>query len=221
MSNNLLEKAVLTKVEEFIKILIELSALKNEKEKKEFRKKGIEKCQEIIPLLLHFLEGKEQYVEPMIYQLVQEKLPTSIILNSFGQLQEELKIVVQQSIWEFKKNPQEIKTEAVTSIESEENKEENLEVQNLGTISDSPIYRILSKVFSNYKVIANYKIRGQMIDVYIPELQIAFTRELKPYSFARLNYVCQQENIKLLNIPDDLLSSQKKLSQFIKKQKLS
>ena len=48
-----------------------------------------------------------------------------------------------------------------------------------------------------------------MIDVYIPELQIGFTRELKPYSFARLNYVCQQENIKLLNIPDDLLSSQK------------
>ena len=156
MSNNLLEKAVLTKVEEFIKILIELSALKNEKEKKEFRKRVL-KMPGDYTFTLHFLEGKEQYVEPMIYQLVQEKLPTSIILNSFGQLQEELKIVVQQSIWEFKKNPHEIKTEAVTSIESEENKEENLEVQNLGTISDSPMYRILSKVFSNYKVIANYR----------------------------------------------------------------
>ena len=140
MSTNLLEKTILTKVEEFINILIELSGLKNEREKKEFRQQGIDKCQEIIPLLLHFLEGKEQYVEPMIYQLVQEKLPTSIILNSFGQLQEEIKFVVQQSIKEFKQNPQEIKIETVTvtSVVDKENEEKNLEVQNLGTISDSP-----------------------------------------------------------------------------------
>lgn len=215
MSTNLLEKAILTKVEELIRILIELSDLKEEKKKSEFRKQGINKCQEITPLLLHFLEGKEEYVEPMIYQLVQEKLPASIVLNSFGQLQEELNFVVQEGIKVLK-----AEVADKQSLVEEENNENNLEVERLDSGANSSLFQGIRKILPNYELIANHKVRGQVIDVYISELKIGITGELKPSSFAKLSYVCQQDNIKLVNVPKTLLENPRKLVQYIKAQKL-
>lgn len=222
MNTNLLEKTILTKVEELIRILIELSDLKDDKQKSEFRKQGVDKCQEITPLLMHFLEGKEQYVEPMIYQLVQEKLPSNIVLNSFGQLQEELNFIVQKGIRDLQTNPQEIKAEVVEkeSLVKVENKEDNLEIKKFLSNSNSFLFQGLQKILPNYKLIANHKVRGQVIDVFIPELKKGVTRELKPSAFARLNYVCQQDNIQLINVSNNLIENPRKLAQYLKTQKL-
>lgn len=225
MSTNLLEKTILNKIEELVKILIELSNLKNDDEKKELHNEGIDKCREIIPLLLHFLEGKEQYVEPMIYQLVREKLPEPIILNSFGQLQEELNFVVHKSIHDFKTyneivKPEILETETV-EVAQKSHLEGNLQSENTVIDSKSTLYQCLAKAFPNSTIIENYKIRGQRIDYFIRELKLAFTAELTPYQLARLNYVCTQDNIKLFPVPKKLIKNPKKLALFIKTQKLS
>ena len=96
MHTNHLEKTILKKVDELIEILICLS--REEENNVDLYTKVVEKAQEILPLILHFVEGNINLAAPMLYQLIMEKLPDPQIISSFGNLQEEINILINKVI---------------------------------------------------------------------------------------------------------------------------
>ncbi|MDK2824673.1 MAG: hypothetical protein PWP71_2591 [Clostridia bacterium] len=206
MATNLLEKSILRKVDELIEIIIELSSKNNNY--LELKKRANKKATEIIPLILHFIEGNISLLEPMLYQLVMEKLPDPKIISSFGNLQEEVNLLISEVVEKFQENPNKYKEEykEVTKID------DNITYKDLPRSLKSSV----CKAFPNTNILFNYQLRGEILDIYIPEFKIALIPESKKNKYIKLNYFCKKLDIKLIQIPDVVALDYRKLLRFIK-----
>ncbi len=92
-----IEKTILANINRLVHLLIEMSA-KDSAEKEPYLKEAATLIRELRPLLLHLVEGKEEHLEPLIRQLVMQKLPHHRILGSFGNLQKDLSDILSYSL---------------------------------------------------------------------------------------------------------------------------
>lgn len=81
------EKTILTNINRLVHLLIELSHRKAS-DKNPLIEEAVGLIKNLRPLLLNLVDGKEEHLEPLIRQLVSQKLPP--IWSSFGDLQSDL-----------------------------------------------------------------------------------------------------------------------------------
>lgn len=94
--NRLMEKKILASVNRVVNILIELSYA-NENDKSSYYDEAVNLIQEIRPLLLRLVDGKEEYLGSLLRQLVTQKLPHPSVVTSFGSLQKDLNVIISLS----------------------------------------------------------------------------------------------------------------------------
>jgi len=210
-----LEKTILNKVDELIQLIIELSSQENNYSI--LKEKAIEKTLEIIPLILHFLDGNLTHIEPMLYQLIKEKLPNTTIISSFGKFQEELNILLKEVMVIFLKNPQYYLDYAEKITEKNEVKNILDEDCFLNSDLQNNLQTSVFKAFPSEKIIFNYPIRGQNLDVYLPQLNLALISTKNNKSFIKLEYLCKKQRIHLLQVPEEIENDPRRLIRFIKR----
>lgn len=93
----IIEKTILANINRLVQLLIEMSA-KNSTEKEPYFQEAICLIRELKPLLLHLVEGREEHLEPLIKQLVLQKLPHHRVFGSFGNLQKDLNDILSSSL---------------------------------------------------------------------------------------------------------------------------
>jgi len=208
MHNNHLEKTVLKKVDELIEILICLST--KDENNEALYAKGVEKVREILPLILHFIEGNINLAAPMLYQLIMEKLPDPQIISSFGNLQEEINILINKVInndYEPRKATNILPLENQATLSKFSNKEEDR------TFNSSVL-----KAFPNVEVLFNYRLGGEILEIYIPELKIILSTDSTKNSNAKLKYFCKKQGLKMIHVPLGIALDYRKLFRYIKQQ---
>jgi len=211
MSTKVLEKTILKKIDELIEILIILS--KKEEGYESLAIKSVEKAEEIIPLILHFIDGNTSLAIPMFHQLIMEKLPDPKIISSFGNLSEEVNNLVNK----MKQSFSEIQGRNLNLIQ--ENIEEAEEL-----IADEPcsnLYTTVCKAFPGQEILSNYRLGGEIVEIYIPQLKLALVSKKNKNGFVKLNYYCKKHNIKFLEISDDIALDYRKLLRFIRQKAIN
>lgn len=196
MSTKLLEKTILKKIDELIEIIIGLS--KKEEGFEVLYQKSIEKTEEIIPLILHFINGNTSLVVPMLHQLIMEKLPDPRIISSFGNLQEEINLFMNKVKQNFDLGDDE----------------------NVTVMLEPGLYSSVLKAFPNCKIFSNYRLGGRIVEIYIPDLNMVLESEKTKTSYLNLKF-CEQHNLKLFQIPNEVALDYRKLLRFIRQKQIN
>lgn len=218
MGSESLEKTILNKVDKLVEVIIELSAEDNEYSN--YKENAINETKELIPLILDFVEGKIEYVEPMLLQLIKERLPSKEMASIFSDLDNELDEIIKTATSEFKgitdEQDEQHEAEVEEKIEEDSSEEAFIETVKKTSISASlnDLQAAISKVFPDKKVINNHLIRGKRVDVYLPQSKIALTTKKLNKSF---EYFCQKQGIKVLSVPNDLSRDYRRLARAIKR----
>lgn len=208
MSTKLLEKTILKKVDELIEIIISLS--KRDEGFEVLYDKSIEKTKEIIPLILHFIDGKTSLVVPMLYQLIMEKLPDPKILSSFGNLKEEVDMLLNN-----------VKQDYLLADEKLEEIESFLTDENQKSQKFQPgLYSTVTMIYPNYQIISDYRIGGQIVDIFIPELKMLLLTG-KVNNRIKLDFYCKKNNFQLIQIPKEIELDYRKLLRFLRQQQIN
>lgn len=208
MSTKLLEKTILKKVDELIEIIISLS--KRDEGFEVLYDKSIEKTKEIIPLILHFIDGKTSLVVPMLYQLIMEKLPDPKILSSFGNLKEEVDMLLNN-----------VKQDYLLADEKLEEIESFLTDENQKSQKFQPgLYSTVTMIYPNYQIISDYRIGGQIVDIFIPELKMLLLTG-KVNNKIKLDFYCKKNNFQLIQIPKEIELDYRKLLRFLRQQQIN
>lgn len=210
------EKNIIRKIDDVIELLIEISG--DSGDIAFYRKQAIEKCCDLIPMLLPFLDGNNDHLESFIFQLVKERLPNWNIISTFGNLQEELDTIISNSIKmyfnqenieeEFTEEKEECKSSdnieiPQTKVEKKINNEEELKILQLN----------LLKLLPKEEIIFNYFLGGKIIDAFLPDKKIAFvTKKVSP----SLNFISCKKGIKIFFVPKNIQKDYRKLWKFIK-----
>jgi len=116
--NRLMEMKILSNINRVVQILIELSR-QDESKKRPLFEEAVSLLQEIHPLLLRLVDGREALLESLIRQLISQKLPHPSVLRSFGTLQHDLTVIISWALGGIQTSPigQELPyTEAETAL---------------------------------------------------------------------------------------------------------
>jgi len=208
MHTNLLEKTILKKVDELIEILI--CSSKKEEENEDFYTESVEKAREILPLILHFVDGNTNLAAPMLYQLILEKLPNPQIISSFGNLQEEINVLMKKVI-NSNNDPKKTPNIQLQSDQSPQN-------ESINTEAEFNFNSSVLKAFPNVEVLFNYRLGGEILEVYIPNLNIILSTDTTKILNAKLKFFCKKQDLKLIKIPPEIALDYRKLLRFIKRQ---
>ncbi|MFZ5943516.1 MAG: hypothetical protein ACOYVD_05370 [Bacillota bacterium] len=188
MTSSLMEKTVLKKIDQLIEIIIDLSS---NSQKADLRGQALKKIEELIPLILHFIEGNKSLIQPMLYQLIMEKMPDPRIISSFGNLKEELNSILLDATKEI---DMETKNQSAEKLQ----KEVNTDIGNTPNLQS-----FIIKTFPNDNVLFNYRFGGDFLDAYLPGLKIAYIIERENHNYIKLNYFCEKQGIKLIVVPKE------------------
>jgi hypothetical protein len=198
---------------------------------------------ELCSLLMEVLPGKEKYLYNLIQQLTTQRLPDKRVMESFSTFCHDLNIIINEGLLLYgqKQNiPLEehinitLKAEPRNNTEplSEFNDISNtapsaddfLPAPDIETRQDNPLVfedRILielQKCFHNNLILTNEKYWGTNVDYYLPDIKLILMRpERKAKSYARLNYLAQLDNVKLIWLDERYYSENKSLCRRIKK----
>jgi len=213
MADNFFEKSILKKIDEFINIVIELSSAKDNNSY--IREQALQKGTEIIPLILHFLEGNVEHVEAMFQQLVMQRLPEPRIISSFGSFEENLHSFIKEVVETFFQNPAKVVKESANNALSQEVKNPDLEEE---TIDDSlnDFQNSIKKVFPNVEILYDFNLRGEKVDAYIPEFKLAIVEKNKNKNYAKLKYLCQTRGLNLIELPSEISRNYRRLLRYLK-----
>lgn len=98
-SYRLREKTILSNINRLVHLLIELSHRKGDA-KTPYINEAVRIINSIRPLLLNLTDGKEEHLEPLIRQLVSQKLPP--VWSSFGDLHNDLNNILAKALQSHK-----------------------------------------------------------------------------------------------------------------------
>ncbi len=101
------EKIILSGIDRIVATLIELSIAKGVN-RTYLLDRAIMEVKEIRPLLLTLIEAREDRLEPLIRQLISQKLPPRPLLLSFGNLQKNLDMILNAALSKTDPPPQDL-----------------------------------------------------------------------------------------------------------------
>lgn len=101
------EKIILSGIDRIVATLIELSIAKGVN-RTYLLDRAIMEVKEIRPLLLTLIEAREDRLEPLIRQLISQKLPPRPLLLSFGNLQKNLDTILNAALSQTDPPPQDL-----------------------------------------------------------------------------------------------------------------
>jgi hypothetical protein len=91
------EQLALRLVDSLIEYAISTSLLKGE-EREVALSKGVETAKELAHAIQRLVEGRDEYIENVLMQLVAQKLPDPKILSSFGSFSDDLKHMIEKGV---------------------------------------------------------------------------------------------------------------------------
>lgn len=203
-----LEKNILNKVDELIEILISLS--KKEGDQERLFEKCYEKTEEIVPLVFHLIDGNNSLLVPMLYQLIMEKLPDARIISSFGSLQEEVNRLLSK-IKEKYDN-----TDYNSNVQTTNNENR----KSVNNTTEKGLYFEVSKAFPGFDIFPDYRICGEIVDVFIPDLKLVLIKDINKHSSV-LKFYCQDHNLQLIQIPKEFFNDYRKILRFIRQKRIN
>lgn len=199
--DRLLEKIILSRVDRLVNILIELSHT-NEDNKKPLLDEAVKVIEEIKPLLLDLVDGKQQHLEPMIRQLVSQKLPHGVIMGSFGDLQKDLNRILSLTLRHENFVEQKV-VEKPKQIQQQEH--QTLKKRDPKDLLE----HFLKKTYPDTEIIKRYYLRSLCLDFYLPKKRLGFILVSPHYRNNKiLEHFLKKEEIKLIEVyPADLENS--------------
>lgn len=205
--DRLIEKAILSRVDRLVNILIELSHT-NEHHKGTLLEEAVKVIEEMKPLLLGLVDGQEQHLEPMLRQLISQKLPNGVIMNSFGDLQKDLTRILNLALRHETSEQQNI----VDKVEQLHQQQYNQSKTGHPVKKENPkelLEQFLKKTYPDMKIVKGYYIRSLCLDFYLPEKKLGFILVSPQYRNNKvLEHFLKKEEIKLIEVyPADLENS--------------
>ena len=168
----------------------------------------MDKIEEIIPLILQLIEGNRDLVVPMFHQILMEKLPDARIISSFGCLQEEINKLLSKVKEKYENNESNLSLQSSMDYE----KPSNLSPQ-------KRFYEEVLKAYPDLEIIANYRMGGVFVDIFIPDLKLSLLIDNKKNKSV-LKFYCQENNIQLIEIPKEYTEDYRKISRFIRQKQI-
>lgn len=215
-----LEKNILSGIDRLVQQLIDLSSSQGQ-QKDQLLEEAVQTIKDIKPLLLILLGGREEHLESLLRQLISQKLPQGLALDSFGPFKRDLDTVLTLAF--FAENQP--KDEQGQAAEPPESAPDNLPeteaaaeaVAALAPESEPtpPVIEqqpeqlfaaFLSKLFPSATLHQGYLYRSLYLHYYFPEKKLAF---LVLYPEVRMiptiEKLLQKEGITLIKLqPSDL-----------------
>lgn len=219
-----LEKSILAGIDRLVHVLIDISCADG-RQKDNLMEQAIQMVRDVTPHLLVLLGGKEEHLENLLRQLISQKLPPALALNSFGPLKRDLDIILTLA---FFRDPEEA-TVTLPEIEPEEPpieaatmtpvaievaqeyvtvspQQETIPPPVVTTHSKQDLAILLKHFFPGTTIYQRYMLRSLQLDYYLPEEKLAV---LISYPGVRtipsLELLLKKEGITLLKLlPSEL-----------------
>ncbi|HBT20002.1 MAG TPA: hypothetical protein DEA47_01325 [Peptococcaceae bacterium] len=237
-----LEQRVLFLVDEFIKTLIDLYEADPEVgEKLSIKAEDI--FIELAEEALKLLQGRNEYLEAMLKQLVAQKLPSDMIMKSFEGFEEKMQSLIRKGLIKFQERHLEKLQREFENFESTAEKEresvyinsqeafefteekESEEEYHYYPINDECPHDVknsmedfLRKLFPKEELIKDFKIGNIIFEYYIPDLDLAFEKSSKVRKGCNnfLEMCCYKNGILLLKIDPNKVENLKRMKRKIK-----
>lgn len=215
-----LEKNILSGIDRLVQQLIDLSCSQG-RQKDQLLEEAVQTIKDIKPLLLILLGGREEHLESLLRQLISQKLPHGLALDSFGPFKRDLDTVLTMAF--FAENQP--KDEQGLAAGPPESAPENLSGTEAAAASEAapapeaepapPVIEqqpeqvfaaFLSKLFPSATLHQGYLYRSLYLHYYLPEKKLAL---LVLYPEVRLlptiERLLQKEGVTLIKLqPSDL-----------------
>jgi hypothetical protein len=192
---HMLEKAILAKIDLLIEIISSME-LCEDHEQEELKKRGSALIIELRDLLAQLIGPEEGYVHNAIVELISQRMPGHDVENRLEDLME------------------------LVDRERRNEQEYQQEEDNVGPISPpDPLQKAVNFLFSQCKVLKNYRYQGLLFSYYIPSLKVAVDNcaELRAAESARKEYVCRKAEIRLISLNCPQLSCSRGIIREIKR----
>jgi len=240
--DNTLEQRVLFLADEFIQILIDLYDAEPEKEE-ELTLKAEEIFFELAQEALKILQGKSEYLETMLKQLVAQKLPSDIIMDSFEGFEEKMQNLIKRSLDKFQEQHMESmqndfedindetsdrEIESCTDINGNDKPDEEKVEEEKFTEEDDIVYAeescekdsmedLIKKMFPKEELIKDFKVDNVIFKYYLPRLGLAFfgSSKIRKGCINVIEMCCEKEGILLLKIDPQKVENFKRLKREI------
>lgn len=174
------EKMILEKVDLLIEIILSLE-LCEEQEKEALLEKGSTISEELSDLLAELIGPDEEYIKDAIKELIFQRIPDHDLESGA------------KSIDYFSQG-----------FKQREGKAHESSVSQAVSIMD-PLQKAINYLFSQFKIVKNYRHQGHYFTYYIPSLKVAVDDCSSPGTDpVRKEYICRQAGIKLIPVSRDL-----------------
>lgn len=191
-----MERNILAGIDRLVHVLIDLSCAQG-KEKDELLEQAIQMVRDVTPPLLVLLGGKEEHLENLLRQLITQKLPSGLALDSFGPLKRDLDTILTMAFFRDPEEttqpmPEEVPDEVPDEVPEEvpANEQEPMEEATPETtaipeqedttvspaVSTKPghdLALLLQRIFPAATIHQGYMFRSLCLDYYLPEQSLA------------------------------------------------
>ncbi|SMB96062.1 hypothetical protein SAMN00017405_1450 [Desulfonispora thiosulfatigenes DSM 11270] len=205
MGRESLEKNIITKVDELVNIILNLEV--DTKDYQAYKDSAIKKTEELIPLLTNFVEGNIDYIEPMLTQLIKERLPNNLNIST---LDAELAKVIKAANGQESEELNEMLNETINPENLNDEKEQYKELSNS---TENELQKSIKKVYPKGKILYNFSIRGQIVDAYLSDKKVALTSKKFNKS---VEYFCKKQGIKIFYVPKEIRNDYRRLGRALK-----
>lgn len=214
MNSEILGKNIVEQVDELVNIIVNLNV--DNEDYKLYKDSAIEKTGELIPLLTNFIEGNMEYIEPMLNQLIRERLSDDYEVEN---LDLKLSQIVKGALSVISGDADETEAETESSdLTQEEESLDNTSVEESTaqeTIEESKneLQNSINRVYPKGPVAYNLMVRGQLIDAYLEDRKIALTSKKISKS---LEYFCERQGIRVFYVPKEIRQDYRRLARALK-----
>lgn len=224
-----IERALLEQIDQLIECGIEVSGLETDKRELAI-KRGQELVCRILSLLTQIFFGPSDYYETILKQLVGQRLPSTQVLDSFGDFSNLLNEMIVAGIAhytggqqldygeEWTDQSQVVRTNPVNEeVKAEQiyNSEETATEETL-----SPLGRSLRILFPHSQILTNKPFQGTVFEYFLPDQRLAVELNLpvRRESDRRKLLVCAQSGIGLVRINPEDAGHHKQVQREIRRQ---
>lgn len=181
------EKMILEHIDRFVRLLIELSTVSADK-RDQFVNEAVGVIRAIHPALLSLIGDRPEHLEPLLRQLVSQKLPPPSILHHFGALQNILDTVITTALtpaeaeyaMEIDEDPKTDKVSVMDKVMISDQKtdhtDKNAEIKNDIEINKKQnqqpaLEALLTSICPKEQICKNYFFRSVLFDYYLPAVK--------------------------------------------------
>ena len=178
-----MEKKILAGIDGLVHLLINLSCVQG-KQKDELLEQAIQMVRDVTPPLLVLLGGKEEHLENLLRQLITQKLPSGIAMDSFGPLRHDLNTILTLAFFREPEEeapiipedvPVEVPVAATPTPETTAipEQEDTTAAPAVSTKPGQDLALLLQRIFPAATIHQGYMFRSLYLDYYLPEQNLA------------------------------------------------